>query len=203
MKYDLIMNNKEVLTMKATLLNGLFGAAAILASTFAEARSISPFSLTNMNASPRAAYSSAEHPYAVFVIESYFLDCPYCNDNASNVHDLAEEFADESRVQVLDVGIDTQDVKYDRWIQRHQPKHPVLKDASRVLTRELGTTSYPSAYVVDCNGEIVYSTRGVWTQSAKAQIRQIINDRLALNTCGAPSEDDDTPADDIVPVPAP
>lgn len=147
-------------------------------SSFAFAE-VTPFSLPQMNASPVGSlYKMADHPNAIFVMESYFLDCSYCNENAPNVDQLVEEYKADPRVQVLDVGVDKDLVQYQEWIERHDPNHPVLNDGKMSLTKQLGTTSYPSTYVVNSKGQILYRTRGVWSASTKTKIRQTINTAL-------------------------
>lgn len=140
------------------------------------------FNLPWMNGEAGATYSTAEFPGSVFVLETYFLGCPYCNDNAPNVDALAEEYAFDLRVQVLDLGIDQQDSQYAEWIRRHQPNHPVVKDVGRKVVRQLGTRAYPSVYVVDCNGNVAYKYEGAWNASVKAAIRAKIN-ALLQGTC--------------------
>lgn len=137
------------------------------------------FDLPWMNSNePGATYKTSEFPGSVFVLETYFLGCPYCNDNAPNVDALAEEYAVDQRVQVLDVGIDTQDWQYEEWIRRHRPNHPVVKDVGRKIVKQLGTRAYPSVYVVDCNGEVTYKYEGAWNSSVKSQIRAKIKSLL-------------------------
>lgn len=150
---------------------------------FSVTAAILPFSLRHMNpmgSQSGNTYNSVDHPNAVFVFESYFLNCPYCNDNAPNVDALAEEFGDNPRVQVLDIGIDRTDAEYAEWILRHNPNHPVLHDGARALTRQLGTTSYPTVYVVK-NGAVLLKATGVWSASTKARIRSTIASALAEN----------------------
>ena len=142
---------------------------------------MSPFELPNMN-DGGAMWKSSEHP-GVYVVESYFLSCPYCNDNAPNVHELAEQYVMAANVHVLDLGIDRSDSQYATWISRHNPEHPVLKDSSRTVTSQLGTTGYPSAYVLDCDMNVVYKTTGVWNAAKKAAIRSAVDS--ALQTCDA------------------
>lgn len=138
---------------------------------------IKPFSLPQMN--PQGPlYQSSDHPDSVFVIENYFIDCPYCNDNAENVDALAEEYKENARVQVLDVGIDRTVAQYEEWIRRHNPNHPVLNDGARKLTRQLGTSHYPTAYVVNSSGEVLLKTTGVWSTATKAKIRGAIETAL-------------------------
>lgn len=117
-------------------------------------------------------YRSEDHPSSVFVIEAYFNACPYCNYNAQNVNDLAFEYP---HVQVLDVGIDRKESDYAAWVKKHNPNHPVLMDGSRQLIRKLGTQSYPSTYVIDTQGQVVYETSGEWNSKQKKEIRSAID----------------------------
>ena len=136
-------------------------ALFILTAGIAKAVTISSFELPNMNDGGKI-YSSKTQSNAVFVVEAYFLGCPYCNENAPNVNELAKKYASNKRVQVLDVGIDKSDSSYEEWIRRHSPNHPVLKDNKKTLISQLGTTGYPSTYVINANGEVVFESAGVW-----------------------------------------
>lgn len=140
---------------------------------------VTPFSLPWMNAETTGTnFSSVDYKDGIFVVEAYFLDCPYCNYNAKNVNEMASKFANEPRVHVLDVGIDRNDSQYATWIQRHKPNHPVLKDASRQLIKQLGTTGYPSTYVIDCKGNVKYKSAGEWESKEKTEIADAIDELL-------------------------
>lgn len=132
-------------------------------------------------------YSSAEHANGVFLVEAYFNTCPYCNQNAENVNDLADDYKANERVQVLDVGIDKNDSDYKSWVNKHQPNHPVLMDPRKELIRKLGTSGYPSTYVIGCDGEVIYETSGVWSSAKKQRIHEAVESGLKLN-CREASE---------------
>jgi peroxiredoxin len=147
------------------------------------AMAVDPFSLPWMNAtSANTTYSSSNFPTGIFVVEAYFETCPYCNDNAASVNDLASHYANEPRVQVLDVGIDRDDSSYQQWISDHNSNHPVLKDAQRTLIGELGTSGYPSTYVLDCKMNVVYSHTGEWDSGDETDIETQV-DALLKQTC--------------------
>jgi peroxiredoxin len=153
--------------------------ALMLVTQFAFAVTIQPFTLQQMNAEePGTMYSSLEQTCKVYVLESYFLNCPYCNDNAPNVDDLSSDYADTKMVEVLDIGVDKSDSQYAEWIRRHNPNHPVLKDDKKSLTSQLGTTGYPSTYIVDFTGKVVMKTSGVWSSTTKTKLRNKINSLL-------------------------
>lgn len=157
--------------LNATLL------ALLLINNLAQA--VAPFELPWMNPDKsESTYKSSSHRGAVYVIETYFLNCPYCNDNAKNVDTLASHYSFSDRVQVLDVGVDRSDAQYATWIDRHNPNHPVLKDARRQVVGELGTTSYPSTYVVDCKGKVLASSTGVWNEETRAKFGKVIEEQL-------------------------
>jgi peroxiredoxin len=143
---------------------------------------ISSFELPQMNhKSVGTIYKSVEHQNAVLVIEAYFNGCPYCNENAPNVDHLASSYSDNKRVQVLDVGVDRSDSEYEAWIEAHHPNHPVLKDAKRVLIKQLGTTGYPSTYVLNCRGDVVYEASGLWEDGVELEIQKAIDQSLDLS----------------------
>ncbi len=156
----------------------------MLCLSFAQAAlAVGPFELRWMNSEESGAtYKSADHPNGIFVVEAYFLNCPYCHQNAPQVDALAEEYADNERVQVLDVGVDRKDADYESWISQHNPNHPVLNDGGRKLISQLGTSGYPSTYVIDCKGTVVYKTSGTWNSAKKDAIKKAI-DGLGEETC--------------------
>ncbi|NDC24626.1 MAG: hypothetical protein EB078_10985 [Proteobacteria bacterium] len=76
------------------------------------------------------------------------------------------------------MGIDKGDSSYAEWIQRHQPNHPVLKDASRMLIRQLGTSTYPSTYVIDHKLNVVFKSSGVWSAKTEQAIKDAVEKAL-------------------------
>lgn len=129
-----------------------------------------------MNArEPGAVYSMADHQDGVFVFEAFSLNCSWCNKNAPNVDALAEEYKDNSRVQVIDLGIDSANSYFTRWIQTHKPNHPVLKDEGRSVYNTLKTENgIPQVFVVNCHGEMIDNIVGYWSANEKARIRRAI-----------------------------
>ncbi|MBM4304300.1 MAG: TlpA family protein disulfide reductase [Deltaproteobacteria bacterium] len=144
---------------------------------------VQPVELTQMNGQG-GIYKMADHPQGIFVVEAYFLNCPYCNYNAPNVNALADKFANDPRVQVLDVGVDRDDASYKTWIKKHNPNHPVLKDSSRKLISQLGTSGYPSTYVINCKGQLVEKTEGEWGAAEEEAIVSAV-ERLQAQNCNA------------------
>lgn len=136
-----------------------------------------------MNGAEEAAFNSSEYPYGVFVVEAYFLGCPYCNQNTQNVDELADEYASQDQVHVLDVSIDCRDSDYRNWISRHNPNHPVLNDCGgrSLLKNKLNISSYPTTVVLNCKGEEVYRTTGLWAKKQKDQLKAAID--LAVEDC--------------------
>lgn len=151
----------------------LFSSAAVFGVT--------AFQLPWMNAEGEGPvqYKSESYTDAVWVVEAYFLGCPYCNDNAPSVNELQNYFKNDERVQVLDVGIDKNDSQYAEWIRRHKPNHPVLKDSGRTLVRQLGTSTYPSTYVLDKRMNVIYKSTGVWSSKVAQQIKDAVEKALA------------------------
>lgn len=134
--------------------------------------SVSAFELQVANPVTQMVFNSEDYPNGVFLIEGYFLGCPYCNYNAKNVDELAEEMEHLPGVHVLDVGRDCRDGQYNQWITKHRPNHTVLKDCGgRKLLNRLKIRSFPTAVLLDCRGSEIYRTTGVWTAQVKEEIR--------------------------------
>ncbi len=125
-----------------------------------------------------ATFRSMDLPNSVFVIEAYFLNCPYCRRNAPKFNAVASEYAGTNRVHFLDVGSDCRDSYYETWRQTTNPNHPVLNDCSRKVLNQLGTRGFPTTYVLDCNLEVVYQHTGEMNDAIANQIRSAINSRL-------------------------
>ena len=127
-------------------------------------------------------YKMSEHKNSVFVFEAYRLSCGYCNENAPVVDALVNEYAANPRVQVLDLGLDTNDSEYAEWVARHNPNHPVIQDTGRRVYNALRTENgVPQVFIVNCKGEMVGNHVGTWSGYGK-KIRGLI-DRALQTTC--------------------
>lgn len=161
-----------------------FALAATLFSANVFASSI-PTNLVfpQKNSAEQLEYRMGDHPDSVFVFETYFLRCSYCNENAPAVNALATQYADNARVQVLDLGLDTTDADYQTWIKRHKPNHPVVQDTNRRVYNALRTTNgVPQVFVVNCKGEMVGNYVGTWGADGTAKINAAIASALET-TC--------------------
>ena len=168
--------------VEETLMLKLFVAAAFLASTAASAASIPMYEFPLKNSDSRDVYKMSEHQNGVFVFEAYRLSCGYCNENAPAVDALATQYASNPRVQVLDLGLDTNDADYAEWIARHEPNHPVVQDTGRRVYNALRTSSgVPQVFVVNCKGEMVGNHVGTW-DGAAGKIRGYV-ERALQTTC--------------------
>jgi len=151
-----------------------------LAAYAAEAASIPMYDLPLKSGPAGSVYKMSEHPNSVFVFEAFQLSCVYCNRNAVNVNNLADAFADNERVQILDLGLDTSDDAYARWIAQHAPNHPVVQDVGAKIYRALRTTnSIPQVFIVNCRGELTASHVGEWSAGIVGQVKAEINQALA------------------------
>src|SRR5262249_27839096 len=83
---------------------------------------IQPFYLPWMNSTTGAKeYHSTDHPNSVFVIHAFWEGCEWCHTWEPKVNQIAEEYASNPRLQVLDVGIDKPDEAYSKWISAEKP----------------------------------------------------------------------------------
>lgn len=157
--------------------------AASLFAVSSSAFAIAPFSLPWKNHAVRdTQYKTADHVDGVFVLEFGANFCSYCNENAPNVAQLTTDYIAEPRVQVLDVLTDQSDTEITRWITRHRPNHPVLKDVGRAVWNQVGEQYIPTVVITDCHGEVQYKHTGVWGTAEKREMKSVI-DGLLAETC--------------------
>jgi hypothetical protein len=126
-------------------------------------------------------WKSADYTGAIYVVEAYFKNCPYCNDNAPLVNQLATAYSMQERVKVLDVGRDTRAGDYQAWIAMHSPNHPVLNDGGMKVLGPLRISGYPTTVVLDCNMREVFRTVGGWDSGDAAAVRRAIDAQLQVN----------------------
>lgn len=130
-----------------------------------------------------ARYRLADHPNGVFVFEVYSVSCSWCNKNAEQVDAFATAYKNDVRVQVIDLGLDTNDRDYRNWISMHHPNHPVVKDVEQRVWRALQKEDgIPQTFVVACDGTVVTSTLGYWGDEEKQTLREGVAKAEAI-TC--------------------
>jgi hypothetical protein len=120
-------------------------------------------------------YKLSDFPNRVHVWEAFSITCSWCARNAAQVKELKAEYAGDDRVEVIDLGLDTRDSDYNRWIQTHQPTWPVVKDENRTVWTALSShRGIPQTFVTACDGTLVGATIGYWDAAAKATLRAAI-----------------------------
>lgn len=159
-------------------------AGLALFATNAFASKIAPMSFPWMNGpAAGATWNMTDHPNGVFVFEAFSLNCSWCNKNAANVDALATKFKDNARVNVIDLGLDSSDSSYSRWISTHKPNHPVVKDVGRKVYNALQVENgIPQVFIVNCKGELEDVVVGYWESGEKAQVERAVNKALQT-TC--------------------
>ncbi len=166
----------------------LLGAAFALFATASYANQIDPAAtefpwMNGPSRDARYSLSADANRNKVHVIEAYGISCSWCNRNAPQVDALATEYISNVRVQVLDMGLDSADRDYARWIQMHAPNHPVVKDEGRVVWQALmQENGIPQTFVVACDGQLIGATIGYWGEEEKNTLREAIS-RALDTTC--------------------
>lgn len=145
-----------------------------------QAADLGSFELQNMNAPEHPTYKSSDVK-AARLIDFYFATCPACNENASNVDAIYDEF-NSTQVHILQVSIDCDDSDYQSWISRHDVKGAVLNDCNRTLPRQQGVSAYPTAAIWDCYGHQVWRKVGVWSSSDLRTVRDKLTE-LQFQIC--------------------
>ena len=175
--------------MRLVLSSVMLAASTFLTPVFGATVTIPMSDLPLKNGAVGAVYKMADHPNSVFVFESYKLSCVYCNQNARNVDKLATEYAANTRVQVLDLGLDSADSDFAEWIRIHASNHPVVQDVGFKIFKALrSSNNIPQVFIVNCKGELAGTALGEWDAGAAASVRGYINTALKT-TCPTIAQD--------------
>jgi len=142
-----------------------------------------------------SVYKMSDHPNGVFVFEAFSINCTFCNQNVPQVKAFVSKYSANARVQVIDLGLDTADSAYTRWISQHRPTYPVVMDTGRrawtALRQENGI---PQTFVVNCRGELVDHTIGLWNAASVVKLDAAVAKALET-TCVAESTPTPAPAE--------
>lgn len=166
MKLLKLLKNATLVAFLGTLSGAAFGAQIDLAS----------LKLPWKNAANQGSILEfVTKPNTVFVFEAFSLGCHWCNVNAPKVQEMAEYYKGDSRVQFIDLGLDTRDIDYTRWISAHKPTYPVVQDLDgKIFSSLKQSNGIPQTFVVDCEGNLVGSTLGAWNDAEKEVIKTAI-----------------------------
>lgn len=140
---------------------------------FTQAVKLEPFTLKDMR--DETDWVSKDHCEGKkLLLEFYFERCPACNDNADNVKKLWEKVKDKACV--VEVSIDCEKDSYDSWIDRHEPKWPVLNDCDRKIARPAGASRFPTTVILDKNYNEAMRSVGVWSSRTYDRILQYMGE---------------------------
>jgi hypothetical protein len=122
-----------------------------------------------------AVYKFSENTNKVHVLEALANYCSWCHKNAAQVEAMALEYAEDERVQFLDLSLDSSEREIARWLSQHSPSYPFVQDVNRNVYNAIKQQSgIPATFVLDCNGTLVGSTIGYWGPSEKSALRGYI-----------------------------
>ena len=96
------------------------------------------------------------------VISFWATWCKPCQAELDAVADLYPEWQEELGVQMLAITIDTQRQlsKVPGLLSTKGWEYTVLSDANNVMRNQLGFQAIPQTYVVDADGNVLYSHSG-------------------------------------------
>ena len=140
------------------------------------ASAVEPFELPWVNAPlGKTHFKSNETKNATLIVVPFYDRCASCNANAREINELANRYANEPKIQFIEVGLDQEPDSDRGWVTRHNPNHPVLQDEKGILIGQLGASTLPEAFVLDCRGKIVFRVWGEWRSSEKLAIMNAID----------------------------
>lgn len=115
-----------------------------------------------------------------FIIDFFATWCKPCNRELNAIHEVYEEWQNETGVKIFAVSIDqAQNInKVKPLVDSYGWEYDVLLDPNGDLKRALGVQMIPYVLIVDGKGDIVYKHNG-YTDGAENEliekVRELVN----------------------------
>lgn len=96
------------------------------------------------------------------IISFWATWCKPCKRELKAIHEVYPDWVDETGVKVIAVSIDEgQNVEKVRpYVDGQGWEYTVLLDSNREFARQMGVTDPPHTFIIDGNGNIVWSHKG-------------------------------------------
>ena len=104
-------------------------------------------------------FNNASIEGKVVLFEFWTTWCKYCENEASLVDDIAQEFADKGLI-VLAVDVLEPDQKVKKYLAEHPRSVPIVLTKDTNLAAMYNAQSYPIYVVIDRDGNIAAEQRG-------------------------------------------
>ncbi len=114
------------------------------------------------------------------IIDFFATWCKPCNRGLSAIHEVYEEWQEETGVKLIAVSIDVaQNVnKVKPLVDNNGWTYDVLLDTDQKLKRALGVNMIPYTLIVDGEGKIVYKHNG-YTDGAEEELIEVVRELVA------------------------
>jgi thiol-disulfide isomerase/thioredoxin len=130
-------------------------------------------------------FNNASVKGKVVLFEFWTTWCKYCEDEASLVDDLAQEFSDKGLI-VLAVDVLEPKQKVKKYLADHPRAVPIVLTEDTNLAAMYNAQSYPIYVVVDRDGNIAGEQRGAAGERA---LRQLLRRAGLRSKSDSPSEE--------------
>jgi len=127
-------------------------------------------------------FNNANTKGKVILFEFWTTWCPYCEQEASLVDDIAKEFSKEGLI-VLAVDVLEPDQKVKKYVAEHPRSVPIVLTKDTNLAAMYNAKSYPIYVVIDRDGNIAGEQRGAAGERGL---------RLMLKRAGLETKDEDS-----------
>lgn len=112
------------------------------------------------------------------VISFFATWCKPCNRELSNIHEVYDEWQDETGVRLIAVSIDdTQNAEKVKPLvsRKGWTEYQILLDPNGEFKRQLGVNDIPHVFVVDGNGNIVWNHQG-YVDGGESEILEVLKE---------------------------
>ncbi len=111
----------------------------------------------------------------VVVIDFWIRNCGPCISSVPYLNELRDKYRNED-FELLSLNSYDSKEEIEKFVKKHNVKYPVLLNAGKI-TEEYGADSYPTLFIIDRSGKVIYSHSG-FNKSLVSEIEKTIKNAL-------------------------
>lgn len=112
------------------------------------------------------------------ILDFFYISCPPCIENIPQLN-LLQKLYSKQNVSVVGVSSgEKHTMAIYGYMERNAVSYPVVFDLDGAVAKEYHITNFPTTFIVDANGNIVYSHIGKLCSENMKEIDQIINQNI-------------------------
>lgn len=174
---------KAILTSLAVLLLGFTHIQALEVGDSISCAELNTISVDGTQA--QQCINQMEAGKDFLLLEFFTTWCSYCGQNLPLVHQLHEQLEARMATKLISYDYSLDDLTAYMQDNSYYFDFPVAHDPEQMTANLFGISAYPTSYLVNNEGVVVFKHIGVFDEASLMEIQSIVGQAEVANHCGA------------------